>query len=139
MTDIAALSSHGRAMRGNVRIFKPDQQCRYCGSFWGGAGDCEATTCKACGTKQGMGNGLGRGTCSYCYYGLLPGWSGADDHKCGYSGCEAPAIARDVPRVKYVCAGHVDRVPRVASAVGSASGAYNRALAVAQGGQPCRA
>jgi hypothetical protein len=128
MVDIAALSTHKRAMRGNVRIFKPTQQCQYCGSFYGGPGDCAPTTCKACGTKQCMGNGLARGTCSYCYYGLLPDWSGADGRQCGYSGCEAPAVARGVPRVKFVCAGHVDRIPKAASAIRSASEAYRQAL-----------
>lgn len=87
-----------------ARIFEPAQQCRYCGTFWGGAGDCKATVCMACGASQCMGNGLGNGQCSLCYVGLLPGWSGSDG-TCTYKGCGSLAVARGRGR-KKICAVH---------------------------------
>jgi len=72
--------------------------CRYCGTMWGMQPDhtghvaCPPTTCLACGSRQCMGNGLGHGTCSICYIGLLPGWSGTD-RPCSYKGCNEKAIA----------------------------------------------
>ena len=84
--------------------------CRLCGSCYGveSDGKCRPTTCLACGSVQCMSNGLSNGTCSICYHGLLPGWSG-NDQKCGYKGCEEKAVARAPRGKKFCCAKHFQR------------------------------
>ena len=87
-------------------VFKPDQQCAACGTFWGdyGRACCPVTTCKLCESPQCMGNGIGRGQCNICLSGLLPGWAGSEG-VCGYKSCGQPAVALGRGR-KYVCYGH---------------------------------
>ena len=84
--------------------------CKACGTAWGGYPSkyCPRSTCLACSTPQCLGNGLGGGTCSICYRGLLPGWSGTDK-PCGYKGCGERAVS-EAPRVRYVCKSHLARV-----------------------------
>jgi len=55
-----------------------------------------------------MCNGLGRGQCSICFIGLLPGWAGSD-RKCSYKGCGKPAIARADGQNPNRCAEHLER------------------------------
>jgi hypothetical protein len=69
---------------------------------------CTQTTsrlCMACGTPVCACEGLARGQCPVCYRGLLAGYSGAGDRKCGYAGCNNLAVASS-PRVKYACYHH---------------------------------
>jgi hypothetical protein len=101
--------TNGRMVRRDARI-PSDYGCTFCGTCWGQpsrSGHCDATQCKACGSVQCMGNGLGRGQCAICFAGLLPGWSGTD-RACGYKGCKERAIAA-APRVGYVCGTHALR------------------------------
>ena len=94
--------------------------CDLCGSMSVSAGRvCDATTCAACGTRQCMSNGFGRGQCSVCYVGLLPGWSGFDQRVCGYKHCGRPAIA-SAERVHFVCSEHLERTKVAAGSVASA-------------------
>ena len=88
--------------------FKPERQCRYCSTFWGGYGEsgCPATLCLYCGSWQCMGNGLSRGQCPICYHGLLDGRYGSDA-KCCYKGCGLIAVARGRGR-KPVCRNHAE-------------------------------
>jgi hypothetical protein len=80
--------------------------CRRCGTAGGcGREGCAEAKCKACGTVQCSGNGLGRGTCSVCHVGLLPGWSG-HNRPCGYKGCVRLAVAL-APRIGRCCEGHL--------------------------------
>lgn len=80
--------------------------CRYCGAF---GQDCRPVECMACDSRQCLGNGSGRGTCSVCHYGWLPGWShSVYVTTCGYKGCEGATVAY-APRVGRVCAEHLDR------------------------------
>jgi hypothetical protein len=81
--------------------------CTFCGSMRSSQ-DCEAVACLGCGAVQCHGNGLGRGTCRACHYGILPGWSGSDC-RCSYKGCASRATFRYVPRVGNVCAAHAER------------------------------
>lgn len=128
----AVLIHNGRVYPADSHVHEPKQQCAYCGTFWGisthpsartkrfddGRPYCDATTCKACGITQCMSNGLARGQCGYCHVGLLPGWSGSD-RKCGYTGCEQPAIAA-VSRVGFACGDHIGRDKASASMIDSA-------------------
>ena len=89
--------------------------CAACGTGWGSApGDakaghmCDRTICLACCSPQCMRSGLGRGQCSICYVGLLPGWSGSD-HACDYKGCAERAVARVGGINKHVCFEHLKR------------------------------
>lgn len=83
------------------RIFKPREQCRFCGSF---RPECPIAVCMLCGAPQCHGNGLGNGQCSICYAGLLPGWSG-NDASCQYTECKRPAAMGFAPPVKAVARG----------------------------------
>lgn len=84
-------------------------QCQRCQSF---ACDGRTVVCKGCGTEQCHNNGLGRGACSVCLYGILPGWSGSD-RACGYKGCTERASFGYVPgSVKSVCHTHASK-PKV--------------------------
>ena len=106
---MAAPAIQPRYVRKNQSwIFKPDQQCAACGTFWGDYGQacCPVTTCRLCETPQCMGNGLGNGQCSICLSGLLPGWSGSEG-TCNYKNCGQSAVARGRGR-KYVCYGHAE-------------------------------
>ena len=112
MTDNPTTITYGwrRAAICNGRIYDRNQatsgngRCRYCGRC---GDDCRETTCKACGITQCMGNGLGRGTCAWCYIGILPGWSGADA-VCAYKGCGKPAVVHGTPK-HNVCDAHLRR------------------------------
>lgn len=74
-------------------------------------------TCLGCATVQCHGNGLGSGTCSRCYFGILPGWS-SWRQQCAYKGCSNRAAFKRVPgSVKTVCHDHAGR-PKVSVAVG---------------------
>jgi hypothetical protein len=97
-----------RYIRKATRVYQGG--CKWCGTHWGQpveSGQCSHTTCKACGSGQCMGNGLGRGQCGVCLIGLLPGWSGTD-RPCGYKGCPERAIAA-CDRVGFCCAKHATR------------------------------
>lgn len=94
------------------RTIHPWSHCRLCGTAWGGykSGQCPPTTCPVCGTRTCMGYGLGNGRCPVCYFGLLPGWSGSNK-RCGYKGCDKPAIAIDPRnRNRPVCEDHWRRL-----------------------------
>ncbi len=99
----------GRWVRKARRIYE-FSSCHCCGTCWGGYPEhrCPVTTCLACGSAQCMGNGLGRGQCSICCHGLLPGWSG-NPGVCGYAGCGQPAVFGSAPRVGRVCPAHLSR------------------------------
>lgn len=74
--------------------------------------DGRTVSCLGCGTTQCHGNGLGKGSCSVCHFGILPGWS-SWDKRCGYKGCGNRAAFHYVPgTVKYVCHDHATR-PKV--------------------------
>lgn len=74
--------------------------CTRCGSA---VCDGRTVACMGCGTEQCHNNGLGKGSCSACYYGILPGWSGSDK-PCGYKGCANRAAFHYVPgSVQNVC------------------------------------
>lgn len=87
--------------------------CRLCGSAHGVVRpeiEHKPTVCLACGTRQCLGNGLARGTCSVCYVGLLPGWSGSNEGQhCSYKNCTSPAVARGSNGKRLVCVAHLDR------------------------------
>jgi hypothetical protein len=103
--------AEARYVRKDRRIYD-DAHCLYCGSFHGICKGEErahrVVRCMACDTPQCIGNGLARGTCSVCYIGLLPGWSGSD-RTCSYAGCNEPAIARADGKNKYRCRKHLER------------------------------
>lgn len=61
--------------------------------------------CIACGTPVCACEGIGRGQCPVCYRGLLTGYSGAGNRRCGYKGCNNLAVASS-PRVGYACYHH---------------------------------
>lgn len=84
--------------------------CRLCGSYTivPPEVECRPTTCLWCGSRQCMSNGLGNGTCSICFHGLLPGWSGTEGKICSFKNCNQPAIARGRQGKKYVCKDHVE-------------------------------
>lgn len=93
------------------RVPRPDEPgCRACGTRWGGYPDrlCPVVTCLACGTEQCMANGLSRGQCGVCFYGLLPGWSGSD-RPCGYKRCPNRAVAAVGGQARYACREHLAR------------------------------
>lgn len=74
--------------------------CNRCSS---GVCDGRTVSCLGCGTEQCHMNGLARGSCSVCHFGILPGWSGWRQ-TCGYKGCDKPAAFHHVPgSVKTVC------------------------------------
>lgn len=82
--------------------------CQHC-HRWGNT-DCEIAVCLGCGTSQCFYNGAGKGTCSSCGYGILPGWSGSKG-TCSYVGCTEPAAFAYCPGGKrYVCHAHAQRV-----------------------------
>lgn len=86
-------------------------QCQRCQSH---ACDGRTATCLGCATTQCHGNGLGKGSCSVCLFGILPGWSGWIQ-TCGYKGCELQAAFHDVPgSVKRVCHYHATR-PKISA------------------------
>jgi hypothetical protein len=97
----------------NNRYVSADSHCRLCGSNHGVVRpevEHRATTCKLCGSRQCMGNGLGNGCCPICYYGHLEGWSqGFGVKKCGYKGCPNPPIARGIRGKTMVCREHLDQ------------------------------
>lgn len=68
--------------------------------------DRQVAICMMCGSPQCHGNGLGRGQCSLCYVGLLPGWSGSIG-KCSYARCGKPAVARGRGH-RMVCKSHAE-------------------------------
>lgn len=95
-------------------------QCARCQSC---ACNGETVACLGCGVEQCFGNGLGRGACSVCRYGILPGWSSWTG-VCGYKGCGKPSAFNHVPgSVKRVCLGCAGR-PKIASYVPRAVGGY---------------
>ena len=85
--------------------------CRVCGAAGGCERDgCTTMTCLWCGTPQCSSNGLGRGQCSVCLHGFLPGWSGCGPGQaCAYKGCAEPAVGR-FPRKGRCCAAHGARI-----------------------------
>jgi len=88
--------------------------CTICKTWWGQSaapGQCEQVTCMLCGTRQCKGNGLSRGTCGTCHYGMLPGWYGNDDSlPCKYKGCTGRIVSRYAPRKGRVCREHFIRI-----------------------------
>lgn len=100
-----------RFVRKDRRIYH-DSHCLLCGANYGiGKGElraCKETRCMACGSAQCMVNGLGRGQCSICLVGLLPGWSGTD-RPCQYKGCTERAIARVSGANHFRCRTHLER------------------------------
>lgn len=100
-----------RWVRKDARIYD-HSLCKVCGAAGGcGRDGCGTMTCLWCGTPQCSSNGLGRGQCSVCYYGLLPGWSGgAAGQPCAYKGCADPAVVGSAPRKGKVCATHAARI-----------------------------
>lgn len=86
-------------------------QCQRCSSF---ACDGRTVACLGCGVVQCHGNGLGKGSCGVCGYGILPGWS-SWRQTCGYKGCELQAAFHYVPgSVKNVCHYHATR-PKISA------------------------
>ncbi|MEX5635766.1 hypothetical protein [Parafrankia sp. FMc2] len=83
--------------------------CRYCGQG-GPDGDHRPTTCRACGMRVC----LYPSGCRVCFVGLLDGVAYALGFRpvCGYAKCGQPAVAK-APRVRYVCADHLDRPTQV--------------------------
>jgi hypothetical protein len=57
-----------------------------------------------------MGNGLARGTCGVCLFGMLSGWSGSHGRACAYKGCKHEAVFRGAPRKNLVCMEHASRL-----------------------------
>lgn len=100
-----------RYVRRNRRIYN-FSSCLLCGCACGivkgEAKVCRPTTCLACGSRQCMVNGLGRGQCSICLIGLLPGWSG-NNRTCQYIGCTNHAIVACDGVNIYRCKDHVER------------------------------
>jgi hypothetical protein len=78
------------------------KSCECCGSA---VCDGKVATCLGCGTEQCFANGLGRGACKVCLYGILPGWSGSKG-TCSYKGCDAPGAFGYVRGKRYVCHAH---------------------------------
>ncbi|WP_200931295.1 hypothetical protein [Frankia sp. R43] len=82
-----------------------DGGCRYCGKG-GPDGDHLPTACRACGMR------ICRypGECPICFVGLLDGvaYTLGSGPVCGYARCGKPPVAK-APRVRYVCADHLDR------------------------------
>lgn len=85
--------------------------CKLCGSAGGcSAPACGRLVCLFCGTPQCSSNGLGRGQCSICFHGFLPGWSGSHPgQSCSYKGCKSPAVGR-FPRKGRCCSEHGLRI-----------------------------
>jgi hypothetical protein len=89
------------------RIFEPEKQCLYCGTFAGGTRDqfgrraCPTSTCLACGSELCL---FGSGSeCKRCFVGLIPGWSG-NTTGCQRVRCEKQAVK--IVRRRKVCATH---------------------------------
>lgn len=97
-----------RYVRFNARICE-HSLCKLCGTAGGcSPSGCGRVTCLACGSPQCSSNGLGRGQCSICYVGILPGWS-SWQQTCGYKGCGVQAVARIGGLPSAVCAHHLER------------------------------
>lgn len=79
--------------------------CRYCGKG-GPDGDHRPTTCRACGMRVCVRPS----ECPVCFVGLLDGvaYVLGSGPVCGYAKCGKPAVAK-APRVRFVCADHLDR------------------------------
>jgi hypothetical protein len=116
--DSSQLGRWGRKLKVTPR----SGECRYCGSGYGQRGDCPPATCLACGSRQ-CGHGFAE-RCVVCHHGLLNPFDTLTGEPliCGYSGCEAPAVA-EAPRVGRVCGGHLDRVTL------AAKGTWRKSLA----------
>lgn len=86
---------------------------------------CVQVRCLACGAEQCHSRGAGRGTCSVCHYGMLPGWSGNNnpdqpgrhlssvrtDVLCQYKGCGVMAVYTSLPGPKdKACKTHGDAI-----------------------------
>jgi hypothetical protein len=81
-------------------------RCRFCGRAQDE--DCAPQDCLLCGSRLCHGTGP---SCRVCRKGWIPGWwRGVEDGLCGRKGCEEPAVAEGVPRVRRVCATHVEDV-----------------------------
>lgn len=79
--------------------------CRYCGQG-GPDGNHPPTTCRACGIRVCCYPS----ECPVCFVGLLDGVAYVLGSKpiCGYAKCGQVAVAK-APRVRFVCADHLDR------------------------------
>lgn len=90
-----------------------DSHCRLCGFCHGVVRpeiEHRPATCLACGTRQCIGNGLGRGTCGICLVGFLEGWSGSQaGQACSYKGCTEPAVACGGRGKARVCFKHIEQ------------------------------
>ena len=91
-----------RWVRKNRRIYD-FSKCEYCGTGWGNG--CKEIICLACGSIQCESNGLGRGICSICLIGFLPGWF-RTNKKCGYKHCQNDAICK-AKFIRQVCKEHM--------------------------------
>lgn len=127
----------GRYVSKDWRRHAQPNGCAWCGS--GVDGTHRPTTCLACGVTQCHAH---HSECRACFYGWLPGWSRgyvwADDGstrnvagRCGYKGCENPAVAK-APRVGRVCADHLDR-PKLHGATLAEEILANRTAALTSG------
>jgi len=99
-----------RWVRKDRRIYE-FSDCRLCGSAHGVVKpeiEHRESTCLACGSRQCLGNGTARGTCSVCLVGLLPGWSGTDC-VCDYKGCDETAVALVDGKNRRRCRKHLER------------------------------
>jgi len=99
--------------------------CPVCNT-WNTTGQaCVQVRCLACNAEQCHSRGLGRGTCSICYRGMLPGWSGNNnpdqpgrysssvrtDVRCQYKGCDEMAVYTSLPGPKdKACKFHGDAI-----------------------------
>jgi hypothetical protein len=79
--------------------------CEHCQSA---VCDGKIATCMGCGQPQCSGNGLGRGCCTLCHFGILPGWSGSTG-VCSYKGCGKPGAFAYVCGKRYVCTDHASQ------------------------------
>ena len=92
--------------------------CQACGSHHGGTtlegfaaigiqSMCKVSTCLVCETPQCSSNGLGSGSCSICYIGMLTGWAGTGG-TCQRVHCNRDAVGRY--RRRKLCRQHLKPV-----------------------------
>lgn len=78
--------------------------CDLCGTWRATPGQCQQTTCLACGVVQCHSYGLSRGCCHICHFGRLPGWSFSwRPSVCVYKGCTQEAVYAYLPGSKKDC------------------------------------
>ena len=80
--------------------------CPYCSSVT--CDTLKVAICRGCSTVQCFQNGLGRGCCAVCSYGILPGWFGSDG-TCSYKGCVQHGDFAYVRGKRYVCKLHAQQ------------------------------